>query len=217
MLHHLGHPYALLGVVAAVVLGLFGHNIAQARTAQALGDGGPVRDGFGAFALKRQIDPLGAVAYVLVTFGWGFPAAVPIIARFRRQRVRATAALLAGPLFLLLVTFLAVAALRSASGAHLTEFLAFAATSSAGLFIASLIPIPPLTGGRILFLYAPTTAGWQKARYHLLETQTGPLIALAILLLPAVFPGLPDVVSELVNPLLRQLGRAVGLGFVLPT
>lgn len=208
MLRYLNHPYELLGVVVAVVLGLFGHNLAQAWAAYALGDREPVRQGYGELKPSRQLDPFGAVCCALVVAGWGFPAAVPITSRFRRQRVRATVALLAGPLYLLVLTALAVLLVAHVDSVHLVDFSTAAAVSAAGLFVTSCLPIPPLSGGRLLFLYAPTSPGWNRARYQLTETQTGVLVALAILLAPSLFSALPDVVGELAGPLVRALARA---------
>lgn len=207
MLHYLSHPYELLGVIVAVVLGLLGHNLAQAWTANAVGDPDPVRRGFGSPAFSRQLEPFGAVSVALAFWGWGFPAPVPIAARFRRHRPRATVALLAGPLYLLILTALAVLLMAQASSGHFIEFSAAASASAAGLFVTSCLPIPPLTGGRLLFLYAPTSPGWVRARYRLVETQAGVLIALAILLLPILFTALPNVVSELAGPLVRGLAH----------
>ncbi|HEV7207707.1 MAG TPA: hypothetical protein VGN54_03100 [Mycobacteriales bacterium] len=213
MLRYLAHPTQLLGVVVAVVLGLLGHNLAQAYAARALGDQGPLRQGYGTPNPQRHLEALGVVAALLAYHGWTFAAPVPIEARFRRQRSRATVALLCGPAFLLLLTFAAVALLRATSQGRVAEGALAAAITAAGLLIMSLLPIPPLTGGRVLFLYAPTSPGWQRARYQLTETQTGALIALAILLVPVVFQGLPDIVNQLAAPVLRAVGQVVGVPF----
>lgn len=215
MLRYLGHFYQLLAVVVTVFVGLLGHNLVQAWVAVRLGDREPARQRFTRLDLRKHLEPLGAVAVFLAYFGWGFAAAVPITARFRRQRGRATVALASGPLFLLGWTYGMVALLRLAertTNVHLGEFAVYAATTSAGLFVLSLLPVPPLTGGRLLFLYAPTSPGWQRARYRLTETTAGPLIALAIVLLPVLFPLLPDIVGELADPLLRALGHSLHVG-----
>lgn len=216
MLRYLSHPYELVGVIVAVALGLFGHNLAQAWTAYALGDHEPVRQGYGSLTPSRQLDAFGAVSVALAYFGWGFAAAVPITVRFRRSRPRAAIALAAGPVYLLALTAVAVLLLSHANNAHLSEFSQYAAVSAAGLFITSCIPIPPLTGGRLLFMFAPTSPGWTRAKYRLTETQAGVLIALAILLLPVFFTALPNVVDELAGPLLRGLARAENAPLLYP-
>ncbi|HVV30883.1 MAG TPA: M50 family metallopeptidase [Mycobacteriales bacterium] len=210
MLHYLGDPYELLGVIVASVLCLGGHNLAQVWAARLLGDREPARQGFAQLTSKRHVEPLGVVAFALCHFGWGFAAPVPITVRFRRQRSRAAICLLAGPACLFLLTLLFTWWATHARSEHWAEFTVYAAMSSAGWFITSCLPIPPATGGRLVFLYAPATPGWQRARYWLTEGQTGALIVLAVLLLPILFNGLPNVVDELARPLLRNLASAVG-------
>ena len=39
--------------------------------------------------------------------------------------------------------------------------------------VISLLPLPPLEGGRLLFLFTPKTLGWQKAEYQLAERNIG--------------------------------------------
>ena len=50
--------------------------------------------------------------------------------------------------------------------------------------LLSLVPLPPLDGGRLLFLLAPRTTGWQKAYYQLEERNIGVAVVLALLLIP---------------------------------
>lgn len=50
--------------------------------------------------------------------------------------------------------------------------------------LLGLVPLPPLPAGHVLLAYAPTTTGWQKARYYLVEQQIG----VAVLVALAVFP-----------------------------
>lgn len=44
--------------------------------------------------------------------------------------------------------------------------------------VISLIPLPPLEGGRLLFLFTPKSIGWQKAEYQLAERNIGLIILL---------------------------------------
>lgn len=210
LLRYLAHPYQLLGVVLAVVVGLIGHNLVQAWVADRLGDREPRRRGFLRPDLHRQADGIGAIATLVVPFGWGFAAPVPIEARFRRQRMRATIALLAGPAYLVGLLFGAVAIGLHTNDEHALEITGHAIATLAGLVVLSLIPIPPLAGGRVFFLYAPTSPGWQRARFTLGDTNAGRLVAFGILILPILFPLLPDVVHDLAEPLVRGVIRALG-------
>lgn len=71
--------------------------------------------------------------------------------------------------------------------------------------VISLIPLPPLEGGRLLFLFAPKTVGWQKAEYQLAERNIGLIIVLA---------GLVRISSGIVPPF-AYLADVVGHGLAL--
>lgn len=205
MLRYLAHPYQLLGVVVAVLVGLVGHNLGQVATARLVGNPVPARSGWWTLRPTRHIEALGAVAAALAFYGWSFAAPVPVTGRLRAGRLRAAIALLAGPAVLFALTALVVAGTARTSSVQLLEAGLTAQASLAGLLVLSLLPLPPLAVGRVVFLYAPTTAGWQRARYQLLETPLGGLLALAVVLVPVVLPGFPDIVGDFVGPLLGRL------------
>jgi membrane-associated protease RseP (regulator of RpoE activity) len=71
--------------------------------------------------------------------------------------------------------------------------------------LLSLVPLPPLDGGRLLFGLAPRTLGWQKAEYQLVEQNIGLAAVLLLLLLPLGGSQalLPSVLDNLVSPLTR--------------
>ena len=209
MLRYLAQPATLLGLAIAFVVGLLGHNLCQAWAARACGDTTAVRAGYGRIG-AQQLDPLGVVAAVLTVAGWGFTAPVPVDTRFRAQRPRATVALLAGPVYLLVLTGAADALTRPSMHGFALHVAAAATVCSAGLFVTSLLPFPPLALGRALWLYLPTSGGWSNARYRLEHDNLGRLIAFAILMLPLVFGAFPDIVGELVTPLVRHVGTLVG-------
>jgi Zn-dependent protease len=65
--------------------------------------------------------------------------------------------------------------------------------------VISLIPLPPLEGGRLLFLFTPKSAGWQKAEYQLAERNIGLIILLVGLIRIGIVPPfayLADVISH---------------------
>lgn len=227
MLFHLAEPAALLGILLALVIGVYAHDTAQIYAAKALGDPSARRSGrLGARLLPARVGPFSAVSMVLVGNGWTEPIRMNEV--WRRRRYHISAALLAGPLAYLLLAFAAVAGLAAAShpgeifdgshvievgrvggfGAHLLDWMAI---TFASMFVLSLIPIPPTDGGRILFLLGPTSQGWKNANYKLTESHLGVILLLVILLLPVLFQGLPHVIGQLVPPLLRGLGDIVGI------
>lgn len=214
VLYQLRHVGALLGIAAALVLGLVLHDGAQTLAARALGDDTPVRAKRLTAGLGPRTDPYGAVAAVVVGWGWGTP--VPMEQRWRARRGRLAITLMAGPLTYLGLTLLAVLALRYVVDPVrlLEEFPGRACAALAytwgALVIVSLLPLPPLDGGRTLFALAPQSLGWQKARDQLEGRNLGLVLALVVVLVPRLFPGFPDVVGQLMPPLLDALGSLVG-------
>jgi membrane-associated protease RseP (regulator of RpoE activity) len=71
--------------------------------------------------------------------------------------------------------------------------------------LLSLVPLPPLPGGRLLFGLAPRTPGWQKAEYQLVERNIGIAVLLALLLIPLGGPQalLPTLLDTIAGPLVR--------------
>jgi Zn-dependent protease len=59
-----------------------------------------------------------------------------------------------------------------------------AGVSQLYLGVFSLLPVPPLDGGRLLFALAPVTSGWQRARHYLIEQNIGLVILIVMLLIP---------------------------------
>ena len=210
MLRYVLHGWLLLGFAGSVVIGLSGHDLVQAWGARLLGDSRAVREGFGRPG-RAQIDPLGIVTTVLTYGAFGWAAPVPMEVRFRRQRARASVALLLGPAYLFALA-LGAAALRARTqiGSDWFEVWDAAVVCCAGLLVLSLAPFPPLALGRVLWMYAPTTPGWQRARYLFEEESIGSLIAFAFLVLPLMFTPLPDVVGTLGGHLVNGLSDLVG-------
>lgn len=218
MLYDLAHPLTLLGVVLALLIGVTAHNLAQAWVARALGDSTPHLRGFATLNPRRHVNIYGLIAMLIVRYGWGFAEPVPMRDRYWTRRTRISIALAAGPLSYLVLCVLAVAALRGALSAGLPngqQIAEGAAETLAGLFVVSMLPVPPLDLGRIILTLAPPTHGWQQARYQLEERNLGMVIVLAVLLLPTLLPVLPSVVGELSGPLLTHLASAFGIGFFL--
>lgn len=74
------------------------------------------------------------------------------------------------------------------------------------LGVIAIMPIPPLDGGKLLFLLVPRKGFWQKARYRLDEENWGVLLLL-ILALPILFRRLALVaaLAHIVDPLVRSV------------
>ena len=111
-----------------------------------------------------HIDPLGFLCMVLFRFGWAKP--VPVNPRnFKNPKVGMAVTAFAGPLSNFLLAFAAlfayVAIIISGTGRFLTAlatFLMILGELSVGLGIFNLLPIPPLDGSKIMFMFLPNKA-----------------------------------------------------------
>jgi Zn-dependent protease len=224
VLYALRHPVALVALLAAALLGVTVRGFVQARLAARLGDRSAIAEGRGSLDPRRHLDPFGAVAAALSGVGWGRPLDRPSYVR-ADQRGRILAVLLAGPAAMLLLGALLLGGYAAVGGPrglgqagivpatlHATyvadnpgqTLLLFAGIELVAMAVLALVPLPPLDGGRILFLYAPRTSGWQKAEYHLAEQNIGTAVLLALLLIPLAGqdPLLLFLLDAVVHPLL---------------
>ena len=217
MLRALGDPRSFVLLVASWVVAITAHGWVQAVVADRAGERGPRQDGRLSLDPRRHLDPFGAIAALIAGVGWAKPVDLPP----RRRRSALVAVALAGPAVNLL---LGIAGLVACSvqvegsvpaGASILQYgvdaelgaqaaLLFGLTN---LYVAvlSLVPLPPLDGGRLLFGVGPRTAGWQKAEYHLVEQNIG-IVAVLVLLLIPLGGGqalLPELLETVVTPIAR--------------
>jgi Zn-dependent protease len=226
VLHLLRHPDALLGVALALLVGITLHGLAQAAVARGLGDRMPAASGRLSSDPRRHFDPFGVIVMLLAGIGWNKP--VPLQEpRFKGARTRHLLAILAGPVTNLLLAVLGLVGLRlldtplvlSASpyGAlaaySFPQLLLFEfAVVNAAVGVLTLVPLPPLDGARILWLYAPKSGGWRNARYQLEERNIG--LGLCVLLMLPIFGGeglLMSLVLSVSGAFLAPIAQALGL------
>ena len=227
MLFLLRYPAAFLGVAVALVVAVVVHSLAQAAAARAFGDRLPATNGRLNPDPRRHLEPFGIIVMLISAIGWNKP--VPLQEpRFRGGRTRYLLAILAGPFANLVVGVLALVGLRyaappllltvdpiSGAGRPLGPALLFAlAVVNVAVAVLTLLPIPPLDGARILWLYAPQTPGWRNARYQLEERNFG--VAIVVLLSLPLFSGnglLRSLVVAIAEAILAPIATA--LGFVI--
>lgn len=176
-----GYLLLFLLKLPALLLAVTIHELAHGLVADRLGDPTARLNGRLTLNPLPHIDPLGAVAFVLVGFGWAKP--VPVNA-YNLRRPRRDMALVAGagPLSNFAVALVAVIFLRLilpvAALPYVVEplkyVLNFIFLFNVGLGVFNLIPLPPLDGGHFLPYFLPR-ASWGAV--HRLE-QYGPLILL---------------------------------------
>ncbi len=164
--------YYLLSV-PAILIALTFHEVSHGYMAYKLGD--PTARSLGRLSLNplHHLDPIGAVCMLLFKFGWARP--VPINSRyFKNPRRDMALTALAGPLCNLILSFLSllfyyfafygIIALTKNYElsdfsckflAYLLLFLNLGHQLNLSLCIFNLIPIPPLDGSRILYVFFP--------------------------------------------------------------
>lgn len=164
--------YYLL-LIPAILISLTVHEYSHGYTAYKLGD--PTAKSLGRLSLNplRHIDPLGALSMIFFRVGWAKP--VPINTRyFRKPRRDMALTAAAGPISNFLLSFICLffylllasiynslldTSVLSGFGLGCLYYLAYffsichMLNLSFGLF--NLIPLTPLDGSRILYLFLP--------------------------------------------------------------
>ena len=218
MLYALGDPVSLVLLLLSFLFAVTLHGWVQSLVARRAGDRAVVAERRTGPDPRRHVDPFGAVAAAIAGYGWAKPVEPPD----RRRRSALVTVLLSGAaanlavgLGALAVTRVVYGGLRAGSASQLLQYgadLALAAGALVLLGLAnlmtgllSLVPIPPLDGGRLLFGLAPRTPGWQKAEYQLVERNLGIAVLLALLLIPLGGPQalLPTLLDTIAAPLVR--------------
>ena len=169
----------VLAVLVIIFLVLPFHEWAHAQTAYLLGDKGIKERGRLSLNPLSHIDPIGALMMILVGFGWAKP--VPVDARyFKNPRVGMGITALMGPvanLFAAMVGMLAFQIVWAASpgfftqnqfGGYVLTFLVFYIRVNINLAVFNLLPIPPLDGSKILFMFLPDSAVQFFYRYQMI-------------------------------------------------
>lgn len=163
-------------VIVAALISLTVHEYSHAYVAYRLGDPTPSIMGRLSLSPARHIDPIGALAMIFFRVGWAKP--VPIDPRFFKKPKRDMAITgAAGPLSNIILAFFACffallfqsllfsVRIGTASGYmlanllyYLAQFFAIFHILNLSLAIFNLLPITPLDGSRILYLFLPRRA-----------------------------------------------------------
>ncbi len=168
-------------VAVVVLFALSSHEAAHGYAAYKLGD--PTADRMGRLTLdpRAHLDPIGTLFMLLFGFGWAKP--VPVNARyFKNPRRDMAITAVAGPVCNILISFLSLLVYRlliAAFGSvnfesqflfnivfYVLELFGYCHYLNLYLAIFNLIPIPPLDGSRLLFIFLPDKYYFGLMRYE---------------------------------------------------
>lgn len=148
-------------MIPAVLIAITLHEMSHAYTAYLLGDPTAHDAGRLNFNPLSHIDPIGFICMLFFGFGWARP--VPVNPRyFKNPRVGMAVTALAGPMCNFLIGFVSIVCYcviyLSSPGrimAAFAQFLLMLGSLNVGLGVFNLLPVPPLDGSKILFMFIP--------------------------------------------------------------
>jgi Zn-dependent protease len=212
VIFELDNPDVLLGMALGLVAAILLHNLVQTLAARFSHDGTTRMARRGLWDPKREFEPFGVVAMIIAGMGWGRPVEMSEPRGRGGRRGRYIANLLAGPAAVLALGAAGLVVHQLLTGdAFGRTVLGQASVTCILVAVLYLIPLPPLDGARIMWVLAPSTAGWQKARYYLEEQNYG--LGILILLLLPIFGGQVGLIGRIVNavaePIVDLITRSV--------
>lgn len=153
-----------LTVIPAALIAISIHEMSHAWAAWLLGDRTAQDQGRLNLNPLSHIDPLGFLCMIFFGFGWAKPVPVnPYY--FKNRKVGMAVTAFAGPLSNFILGFASIIAyvliIFSQPGnmmMALGQFLMILGSLSIGLGVFNLLPIPPLDGSKILFMFLPNCA-----------------------------------------------------------
>ncbi|MBQ3330033.1 MAG: site-2 protease family protein [Ruminococcus sp.] len=167
----------VFAILLIVFLVLPFHEWAHAFTAMKLGDTSVKYRGRLTLNPLAHIDPFGALALLLFGFGWAKP--VPVDARnFKKPKLymgivalmgpvaNIVAAIAGGLIFQAINTFAPSFFSGQGFGYYVYLFLSYYVSINVSLAVFNLLPIPPLDGSKILFIFLPDKAVMWFYRYQ---------------------------------------------------
>lgn len=194
-------PIEIIAFLGAILIALSVHEAAHALVANLLGDDTARLSGRLTLNPLAHIDPIGAIAFLLVGFGWGKP--VPVNPhRFKNPTTDHLLVALAGPFsnFLMAIVFgLALRFLNTALQPWASAILTLLVTINLILMAFNLIPVPPLDGSKVIGVLFGEEVLYQLERLSL------PLILIFLVLARSGFPLISHILITFPDFLFRLI------------